>query len=909
MLRSQVRLLPSQPQLSMEKGITVARKRVIIDTPPCGPKCGDCPHAAESRGYVPPILNENSLYVVLGGNARYTDTLEGTPFAGKAGGSLNAKLALAGLSRLDVSMVDAVRCRPIQYERCDACAGDGATLGEVLELEFEYGILEQPTFDPCLECAGTGSLPSRQHDSDFKTIDPSPNQIIECMKRYGHDTLNALEAKRLIIAAGAPALFALTGRDNIGDYRGSVIDTTHGRVLATYDPVWVARGSQHMEPIMRRDFARIPAIVSETENVGLDYNYVKEPDSALVTDIEALRTVVMDLETTGGLDPLKGGDILMAGVSRRPGEGIILPTGEILERVLAALDEVVGQNFYSYDAWWLHNRSYTVPQVIVDTKVLAHLANPHTPNDLYFIQSEYAEPPMPGYWKERENYEADLEQVCMLDVDATKRSELGLVAYLKREGQWELAEHCIIPWTRLGFELRVYGIRADVGGLLENAERISADVFERGRALSESSGVALPAKTKTGIPSPQAIKKHLYTTLGLPPQRHPKTQKVTTDEPRLKRLYRWCQRHSRNDGLAFISALIGTPDPDTGDFEGGLKRKSTMAKDMRKFAKPGQGEDGRIIQPIIYIHAEPKLTGTLTGRLSYELLHQVPPYCKPAFLPDEGHVFLQFDYKQLELLVMLFHAQEWKLLRRAIDEGLDFHTMTASDFHGIPYEEVTPLQRKKIKPISLGRLYGKGVDSTALDLEIPVNNVRSIYKRYDEIIPGLARHQAREVERVERKGYIQTEYGWRRYFTREERYNAQRKSVKTEIYNTRIQSNAGIRAREAIVEIWRELKARYGEGRGVDARVVLTVHDSGLLSVDPSVLQDVIEIVERIATAPARCLRAPLADYPDGIPFPIDIEVGPNWGEMKTWTKDDSGTWAPKKLYLGTPQPTGVITC
>ncbi|KKK97180.1 hypothetical protein LCGC14_2655330, partial [marine sediment metagenome] len=323
-----------------------------------------------------------------------------------------------------------------------------------------------------------------------------------------------------------------------------------------------------------------------------------------------------------------------------------------------------------------------------------------------------------------------------------------------------------------------------------------------------------------------------------------------------------------------------------------LKRQSTMVKDMRKFAKRGMDKDGNIAEPKIYIHAEPKITGTETGRLSYELLHQVPPHCKPAFLPDPGHLLFQFDYKQIELLVMLYVAREWELLGRCINDGFDFHTMTAADFYNKPYETIKKDRRDlraAIKPISLGRLYGKGVRSTALDMEMTQKEVTEIYERYNKIIPGLSRFQSEEVDRVERKGYIHTEFGWRRWFTNEEQKYANRSSNATEIFNTRIQSNAGIRTRLALVEIWRALKAEYGEGVGSKARLVLTVHDSGLFSVHPSVIRTVARLITEIATSPAISLPAPKLGMATGLRFPIDLEVGENWGDMKPWEEYISG--------------------
>ena len=230
----------------------------------------------------------------------------------------------------------------------------------------------------------------------------------------------------------------------------------------------------------------------------------------------------------------------------------------------------------------------------------------------------------------------------------------------------------------------------------------------------------------------------------------------------------------------------------------------------------------------------------------------------------------------------------WELLGRCINDGLDFHTMTAADFYNKPYDHIATKRRdlrSAIKPISLGRLYGKGIKSTALDMEMTQKAVSEIYDRYDKIIPGLSRVQKEEVDRVERKGYVHTEYGWRRWFTQEEQKYASRNANATEIYNTRTQSNAGLRTREALVEICRALKRDYGEGVGADARLILTVHDSGVFSVHPSVIRKVATLIQELATSPATPLPAPALGMPEGVRFPIDLEIGEDWGHMIPYDK------------------------
>ena len=828
------------------------KKPRLITALPSGTECATCPYQETSRGYTSPQLRPNSIYAFLGEASGYWEILEGTPFAGKSGGKLQSFFDLAHLSRLDVSILNPIRCRPIRWDDCKECGGAGDFIGS-------------PDSDVvCMECKGEGKVEYIQRDGDNSNAKPEQGQIIECMRRYGHETLRGLDKKQLIIAMGSVPTFALLGRDDVGTLRGHVMDSDHGRVLVTYHPSFIMRDAgEAMEPAVRRDFERIPKIASRVEGSGLEVNYVKEPSKEVIRDLwRTKRDVVVDLETAGGKDPDTGGDILIAGVSRKPGEGIIIEAGSPLRIFMANLEGVVGQYFYSYDAWWLFKRGYNVPGQIVDTQVLGHLADPSSPNDLPTLQSIYATPPMEGYWKDKSHYEGDLALVACRDADSTKRTEIGLRKYLAGTGQWGLAEDVVIPWCRLAFELRRDGIRCNNDLLREEAERISEEVFTGGSQLAGSTGVSLPKKTKTGLPSYPAIQRYLYGDLGLPKQYHRKTGKVTTDEPHLKKLRTWCWNNGHKEGLHFIDTFIGRPDPDNpGEWMMGLKQKSTQAKDFRKFGKFGDR-----------IHAEPNLTGTVTGRLSYlrPNLQQVPPRCKKAFLPDEGHVFIEWDFKQVEFLIMLYKAQQWDLLKACLG-GLDGHTMVAKLFYNRTRVAKDSPLRKKAKALNFGMIFGKGEKTLAEDLGITEKEAGEMFDRYYEIIPGLEPMRKALVQGVKTRGYHQTEYGWRRNFTSEE------KRKKTEIYNMPMQSLAGIHTRKALVDLWRELPS--------EARLVLTVHDSGLVSTPGECAPRVVECIRDVVTRSCKVLPCPEIGMPEGLRFQVDITVGKNWGEMKPWTK------------------------
>ncbi len=67
-----------------------------------------------------------------------------------------------------------------------------------------------------------------------------------------------------------------------------------------------------------------------------------------------------------------------------------------------------------------------------------------------------------------------------------------------------------------------------------------------------------------------------------------------------------------------------------------------------------------------------------------------------VFLPEDGYVFLDADYSQIELRVLAHLSQDEKLIH-AYEENQDIHARTASEVFGIPMDEVTSTQRRDAK--------------------------------------------------------------------------------------------------------------------------------------------------------------------------------------------------------------------
>lgn len=85
-----------------------------------------------------------------------------------------------------------------------------------------------------------------------------------------------------------------------------------------------------------------------------------------------------------------------------------------------------------------------------------------------------------------------------------------------------------------------------------------------------------------------------------------------------------------------------------------------------------------------------------------------------CFVPRDGHVFIDADYSQIELVVLAYLlAHQFRLgygLAEMVNSGQDVHRLIASTVLHKPPAEVTKKERNSAKPISFGRPGGMGVE-------------------------------------------------------------------------------------------------------------------------------------------------------------------------------------------------------
>ena len=134
---------------------------------------------------------------------------------------------------------------------------------------------------------------------------------------------------------------------------------------------------------------------------------------------------------------------------------------------------------------------------------------------------------------------------------------------------------------------------------------------------------------------------------------------------------------------------------------------------------------------------------------------------RKVFIPKDGYVFLDADYSQIELRVLAHMSGDEKLIQ-AYREAQDIHRMTASQVFHIPFEEVTPLQRRNAKAVNFGIVYGISSFGLSQDLSITRKEAEQYIKNYFETYPKIKGFLDNLVQQAKDEGYVSTMFGRRR---------------------------------------------------------------------------------------------------------------------------------------------------
>ena len=291
------------------------------------------------------------------------------------------------------------------------------------------------------------------------------------------------------------------------------------------------------------------------------------------------------------------------------------------------------------------------------------------------------------------------------------------------------------------------------------------------------------------------------------------------------------------------------------------KLKSTYADGLAKFILP----DGRI-------HGKFHQTITATGRISSTDpdLQNIPirmetgRLLRRVFIPEDGFVFLDADYSQIELRV-LAHLSGDKRLVKAYQEAQDIHQLTASEVFHTPFDEVTKEQRSRAKAVNFSIVYGTSSFGLGQRLNISNHEAAEYMENYFKTYSGVKQYMDGLIDQGRELQETRTLFGRIRPLPDISSTNSKKQAEEERIaMNAPIQGTAADIMKFAMLRVDRRLV----EG-GFKSRLLLQIHDELLVEVKESELEQVKEIlIEEMSHAAE--LHVPLT---------VSAEVGGNWLE------------------------------
>ncbi len=407
-------------------------------------------------------------------------------------------------------------------------------------------------------------------------------------------------------------------------------------------------------------------------------------------------------------------------------------------------------------------------------------------------------------------------------MEAIAQLEMATILKAKIEERHlsDLLRQIEMPLVAVLAKMEDRGVRVDADLLRQMGRDFNAKAQELEQEIYELAGHSF------NINSPKQLGEVLYQELGISSGRKTSTGALSTAASELEKLAPF---------YPIVEKVL--------DYRRVSKLDSTFIQGLIKEIH----EDGRI-------HTTYHQTLTTTGRLSSSdpNLQNIPMReeegrrIRQAFVADPGYVFLDADYSQIELRLLAVLSQD-KNLVDAFTKDEDIHVRTAASIFGVAESEVSKAQRAAAKTVNFSIIYGISDFGLSQDLKISRKEAAAYIDGYHRQYPSVKPYMDGLIEFGHQHGYVETYFGRRRYIEELQSKNAD------------IMKIAMMRVEAALA------------AKGLDARILLQVHDELLL-----------EVKEEDAALAAVVLKEAMEKAAD-LPIPLKAEVGqgPNWFACK----------------------------
>ena len=578
--------------------------------------------------------------------------------------------------------------------------------------------------------------------------------------------------------------------------------------------------------------------------------------------IERADLVCFDTETTG-LDPMEA-KIVGLSFAMEPGHACYIPLAHRypgapdqlpLEATLARLApwfadptrRKLGQNV-KYDQHVLANHGLVLDGVAHDTMLQSYVLEAHRPHDMDSLAWRHLDVKTISYAEVagKGAKQIGFDQVDIDGATAYSAEDADITLQLHRYLHPRVAgnpklEHVYaaieMPVREILFEMEREGVMLDTALLAAQSRELGEKVMALEQQAYSLAGQPF------NLASPKQLGEILFDKMKLPSVRKTATGQPSTDEEVLTEL---AADYPLPKLLLEHRALS--------------KLKSTYTDKLPQMVNARTGR----------VHTTFSQATAVTGRLasSDPNLQNIPVRTpegrriREAFVAPPGHVIISADYSQIELRIMA-HLSGDPALTKAFHEGADIHKATAADIFGVPVADVTGDQRRYIKAVNFGLIYGMGAFGLAQQLGIERGAAQQFIDRYFQRYPGVATYMQATREFAREHGYVETVFGRRLWLPDIKAAGGPRRAAaERAAINAPMQGTAADLVKLAMIAVRNWIRRDR-----LATKLLLQVHDELVLEVPEAEVDRVKRELPKQMTGIAK-LEVPLI---------VDVGVGPNW--------------------------------
>lgn len=418
-------------------------------------------------------------------------------------------------------------------------------------------------------------------------------------------------------------------------------------------------------------------------------------------------------------------------------------------------------------------------------------------------------------------------------------AKVPLMNKLKEEGMEDLYNDIEYKTSFVLNDMEQYGIRVSRNSLKDYSEKLSKRIDELTTEITELAG------EEFNINSPKQLGVILFEKLGLKAGKKTKSGYSTNVEV-LEKL--------RGEHPIIPAILL---------YRQLTKLKSTYCDGLMSEIRADER-----------IHSTFHQTVTATGRISstepnlqnIPMRSELGREIRKVFIPEDGYVFLDADYSQIELRVMAAISKDENLIQ-AFSEAKDIHAITASHVFNVSLDEVTADLRRKAKAVNFGIIYGISSFGLGQDLDISRKEAQEYIDKYFENYKGVKSFLDETVKQAKETGVVRTYFNRLRPIPELKSSNFMQRSFGERVaMNSPIQGTAADIIKIAMINVRKKLKEN-----NLRSRLILQIHDELLIETAKEELDVVREILTNEMENAVNM----------AVPLYVDVHAGNNLYDVK----------------------------